>query len=180
VTSWDELEAYLSNLVEKVGGTSYILQGSGGRHLAPRPPAGATLVEAIERWLREQRKGDAPAAEAAGVAELYAAPEVRTFFALLERSKQVAAALDAAVGADFVKRGPGKRYVHRQADLPFIAERFLSAYLLILAFSDAAAVDEGGAVFGLERARSVISALLEDLPPDGGGDRALSIAKRLA
>ncbi len=105
-------------------------------------------------------------------------PRFSRYLDTLERFKQHAAVLDAAVGAEFVKRGPGKRYVHRQADLPFIAERFLSSYLLIIAFGDPDLVDEGGAVLALERARSGICTMLEDLPPDNGGDRALSNANR--
>jgi len=36
VTSSDALQAYLLDLVRKVGGVSYALRDSGGRHLAPR------------------------------------------------------------------------------------------------------------------------------------------------
>ena len=178
VTSWDDLEAYLSTLVEKVGGTAYVLQGSGGRHLAPRPWAkdNASLFEALNRWLLAQQ-GVAPQD---GTADPDPAPEVSRYMDALDRFKQHSAVLDSAVGADFVKRGPGKRYVHRSADLPFIAERFLSAYLLIIAFEHADVLDEGGAILALERARSAVTDMLETLPPDGGGDRALSNANRRA
>jgi len=92
--------------------------------------------------------------------------------------EQHAAVLGRTVGVDFVKKGPGKRYMHRQADLPFIAERFLSSYVLIIAFREAADVDAQGVVLALERARATICDLLARLPPDGGGDEAISNAMR--
>jgi hypothetical protein len=88
--------------------------------------------------------------------------------------------LDEAVGVDFVRKGPGKRYVHREAAFPFVAERFLSSYLLIIAFGDVGAVDAQGVILALERARSVISDMLGDLPPDDGGDRAIAHSQRPA
>jgi hypothetical protein len=99
---------------------------------------------------------------------------------LMERFKQHAGAVEKAVGANFVMRGPGKRYVHRVADLPFIAERLLSSYLLIVEFPSLDALEGGGILMTLERARSTICDMLGDLPPDGGGDRALSNANRSA
>ena len=186
MTSWDELEAYLSTLVDRVGGALYVLQDSGGRHLAPRLPVkhDSTLYRAaVNRWERARGGADPDKPDVDGTDNRDPAPEISRYlryFDSLERSKQCSPVLDAAVGADFVKRGPGKRYVHRQADLPFIAERFLSSYLLIIAFGAPAAVDQGGAVLALERARGVICAILEGLPPDGGGARALSSANRLA
>lgn len=98
----------------------------------------------------------------------------------LKRFRPHSALLDEAVGVDFVRKGPGKRYVHREAARPFIAERFLSSYLLIIAFNDVGAVDAQGVVLTLERARSVISDLLGDLPPDHGGDRAIAHSQRPA
>jgi hypothetical protein len=180
VTSWDELEGYLSALVEKVGGATYVLQGSGGRYLAPRLLAkdDATLFELLNRWLFAQRREHVEKDQPGGADNGAPASEASRYLNALERIKQYAAALDAAAGAEFVKRGPGKRYIHRQADLPFIAERFLASYILIIAFDDPDAVDRGGAVLALERARSAISTMLEDLPPDGGGDRALSNVNR--
>jgi hypothetical protein len=99
---------------------------------------------------------------------------------LMERFKQHADVLENAVGADFAMKGPGRRYVHRAADLPFIAERLLSSYLLIVAFPAVDALDGGGILMALERARSTICDMLSDLPPDGGGDQAVSNANRPA
>ena len=50
----------------------------------------------------------------------------------------------------------------------------------LIAFRDAAAVDAQGVVITFERARSVISDMLGDLPPDDGGDRALALSQRPA
>jgi hypothetical protein len=94
------------------------------------------------------------------------------------RFEQHAAVLARAVGVDFAKKGPGNRYLHRHADLPFIAERFLSSYVLIIGFREAADVDAQGVVLALERARATICDLLAGLPPDGGGHEALSNAMR--
>jgi hypothetical protein len=180
VTSWDDLEAYLSALVEKVGGAAYILQGSGGRYLAPRllDKDDAPLFEVLNRWLFAQRGEHGQKDRPAGADNEAPAPGASRYLDALQRIPRYAAALDAAAGAEFVKRGPGKRYIHREADLPFIAERFLASYILIIAFEDPDVVDGGGAILALERARSAISTMLEDLPPDGGGDRALSNVNR--
>ena len=96
----------------------------------------------------------------------------------VERIKPLSALLDETVGVDFVRKGPGKRYVHRGAEFPFIAERLLSSYLLIIAFREVSAVDAQGVVLTLERARPVISDMLGDLPPDDGGDRAIAHSQR--
>ncbi len=90
------------------------------------------------------------------------------FLELMESFDRLTASVEKRVGPAFVKRGPGKRYIHRDAELPFVVERLLSSHLL----------DEGGVV--LERARPTICDMLEGLPPDDGGDRAFSSAKRPA
>ena len=239
MTSWDALEAYLLDLVRKVGGVVYVLRDSGGRHLAPRPPPPVdrratvdpedeALIKAIrERFLEGDKgdKGDKPdnadkpdmpdritnelrrsleaveqrilshldgMLEASHRISRNEAPElvwmtikdpagaVARYNARIEQFEPHAAALDEAVGVDFVRKGPGKRYVHREAALPFIAERYLSSYLLIIAFRDVGAVDAQGVILALERARAVISDMLEDLPPDDGGDRAIAHSQRPA
>jgi hypothetical protein len=47
--------------VEKVGGAAHILQGSGGRYLAPRllDKDDAPLFEVLNRWLRP-KPGEGP------------------------------------------------------------------------------------------------------------------------
>ena len=184
MTSWDALEAYLLDLVRKVGGVAYVLRDSGGRHLAPRPPPPVDRRAIVEAAFREGRRADAK-----GDKEDRDDDPVKTalynrdralarYNARIERFKPRFALLDEAVGVDFVRKGPGKRYVHREAALPFIAERYLSSYLLIIAFRDVDAVDAQGVVLALERARSVISDMLGDLPPDDGGDRAIAQSQR--
>jgi hypothetical protein len=182
VRAWAELEAYLVRLVKKIGGTSYVLRDSGGRHLAPRtPPLGdrtATLDAGLRRYVAE-RLGKDPSLSDATLRVLQARAHASGGIALnARRFEQHAAVLERAVGVDFVKKGPGKRHLHRQPDLPFIAERFLSSYLLIIAFREAADVDAQGVVLALERARPTISDLLAGLPPDGGGHEAISNSMR--
>src|SRR5262245_32269210 len=181
--SWDELEAYLLGLVKKVGGADYALRDSGGRHLAPRPPPridrNSFFEAAFQQSLHEALKADPPPADPVGTVVQNRAREIARLGVRAERFKQHAAVLDDVVGIDFVRKGPGKRYVHRQANLPFIAERFLSSYLLIIAFRDVSAVDAQGVVLALERARATISDMLGSLPPDGGGYEAVSNAMRL-
>jgi len=214
VTSWDALEAYLSDLVRKVGGVSYVLRDSGGRHLAPRPPPAVDRTAVIQEFIRErfleaqkEDKGDRSeplelarldrsaideAVQRISLGEPHPEPApvqaalenraraLARYNARIARFKQHSALLDEACGVDFVRKGPGKRYVHREAALPFVAERLLSSYLLIIAFRDVRAVDAQGVVLCLERARSIISDMLGDLPPDDGGDRAIAYSQRPA
>jgi len=182
VKAWEELEGYLVHLVKKIGGTGYALRDSGGRHLAPRvAPLGdrkATLQAALLRHLAEGIVEDPSMSDATSrVVQARALASAR-IAVNSGRFEQHAAVLERAVGVDFVRKGPGKRYLHRQADLPFIAERFLSSYVLIIGFRAAGDVDAQGVVLALERARATISDLLAGLPPDGGGHEAISNAMR--
>jgi hypothetical protein len=190
VTSWADLEAYLRELVKKVGGTAYVLRDTGGRHLVPRPPPvtnAADLFKAIgrrvsvSRLLRVRAEEDAPTGDGAKSTNEEAL--IRMLYRHIRftnRFNEHSGVLDAVVGADFVRRGPGKRYVHDPADLPFIAERFVASYLLIIEFGFGAVLEERGAVRALEKARPVICDMLADLPPEDGGDRAVSNAGRVA
>jgi hypothetical protein len=183
------------------------LRDSGGRHLAPRPPPPVDRTAIIEEFIRKRFREDEKEGKVdrnepltivlekieerlarideGAIDPVQAALENRAralarYNARIERFKPHSALLDEAIGVDFVRRGPGKRYVHREAALPFVAERFLSSYLLIIAFRDVGAVDAQGVVLALERARSVISDMLGDLPPDDGGDRAIAHSQRPA
>jgi hypothetical protein len=206
MTSWSSLETYLDRLVKSVAGVGYVLRGSRGRHLAPRLPrineaALADAFNALQRGKEEGRDSDR-LRELLGRVLLLAASvereaesfrersrddtfegvlrEVERVMRLIARFNQHSAVLESAIGGNFVTRGPGKRYIHRAADLPFIAERLLSSYVLVVVFRSVEALDSDGVLLALGRARSTICDMLGDLPPDGGGDRALSNANRIA
>lgn len=188
MTSWSQLEAFLQRLAEKAGGVSYALRDARGVHLVPvfqdldaRKLRG---IVALCAYRRKSGKFD-DKAEIEKLVKLLAllpddAPKLRAFIDHVVSFDRALDTIESLLGSDFVKRGPGKRHIHTEPGNMFVAERLLSSYLLIVLFTDDNAPDSVGATWVLEKERAALCDLLQDLPPDDDGDRALASARRPA
>ncbi|MCC7383372.1 MAG: hypothetical protein IT384_16160 [Deltaproteobacteria bacterium] len=79
--------------------------------------------------------------------------------------------LESRFGADFVRRGAGRRFIQAASGPRFAAEPLLAAYVLLILLPEK---NEGELAIArvLSRERWTIERLIKNLPPIGGGRRA--------
>jgi hypothetical protein len=104
-------------------------------------------------------------------------PSHRYAEAAIVRFERAYAVLQERFGAAFLRRGGGGRHLHRGEDVSFVAETFLSAYLLIVVVPSER-WHEPSIIEALDAAHATVSDLISSLPPIDGGDGAAARAQR--
>jgi hypothetical protein len=90
----------------------------------------------------------------------------------LEAFQRARGALEASFGADFLRRGAGKRQVHEEPGHSFVSEPLLRAYLFVVVFRGALENWRVGGV--LEATHAKVSEMVRRLPPIDGGPAGLA------
>ncbi|MBI4700772.1 MAG: hypothetical protein HY744_06350 [Deltaproteobacteria bacterium] len=96
-------------------------------------------------------------------------PGVRHPDELIARFEQAYQILQRKFGPGFLRKGTGKHWLHQGAHDGFAAEVLLGTYLLLLLFGELA--DFFKVRRELDQAKPLLEALVEGLPPLGGGGR---------
>lgn len=91
----------------------------------------------------------------------------------LEEFRRANEVLEATFGLDFLRRRAARQHLHEEPRFSFVAQPLLSAYLLILVFTDkfrrGGPPDLARVSWEIDKSLVTLRELVRNLPPDSGG-----------